>query len=81
MTKKARGDLQAQWFYTLPDYFKQKADEARQKAKIKAMLRLREKEEELSGIETMTDKYVSKIVSEPDTCKGIPGPNSSIPPK
>ena len=33
-------DIQAQWFYTLPDFFKQKAKEVKQKAKIEALFRL-----------------------------------------
>jgi len=79
--KKALMDLQAQGFHTLPDFFVQKAEEAVQKAKMEAILRLREEEEESSGTETTTDKCNSKIVSQPDTFKGMLEPSCSIPPR
>ncbi len=81
--KKALRDLQAQGFHTLPDFFMQKAEEAKQKAKMEAMvaaatarLRYRE-EEESSGTETMADECHSKIVSEPDTTEGVLEPSAT----
>ncbi|KAH9172180.1 hypothetical protein EDB89DRAFT_1967082 [Lactarius sanguifluus] len=75
--KKALRDLQAQGFHTLPDFFRQKAEKAMQKAKIEAMaaaatarLRYREEEEESSGTETAADECCFKIVSEPGTTEG-----------
>lgn len=60
--KKALRKLQAQGFHTLPDFFRQKAEEAMQKAKMGAILRLREEEEESSGSESTADKHDSKIL-------------------
>ena len=74
-------DLQARGFHTLPDFFRQKAEEAMQKAKVEAILRLREEEEESSGTETVTERYDSKIVSEQDTSEGILKPSCFIPPR
>ena len=79
--KKALRDLQAKGFHTLPDFFRQKAEKAIQKAKAEAILRLREGEEESSGTETVTERYDSKIVSEPNTSEGILEPSCSIPPR
>ncbi|KAI9466625.1 hypothetical protein BJY52DRAFT_1233258 [Lactarius psammicola] len=76
--KKALRALQAQGFHTLPDFFKQKAEEAKQKAKMEAMvaaatarLKYREEEEESSGTETVVDECHSKIVSGPDRTEGV----------
>ena len=60
--KKALRKLQAQGFHTLPDFFRQKAEEAMQKAKTEAILRFREEEEESSGSESTADKHDSKIL-------------------
>ncbi|KAH9041804.1 hypothetical protein EDB84DRAFT_933253 [Lactarius hengduanensis] len=80
--KKALRDLQAQGFHTLPDFFRQKAEKAMQKAKIEAMvvaatarLRYREEEEESSGTETAADECYFKIVSEPGTAEGTLEPS------
>jgi hypothetical protein len=69
--KKALRKLQAQGFHTLPDFFRQKAEEAKQKANMEAILSLREEEEESSGTETVVDKCDSKIISDPDTSQGM----------
>ncbi|KAH8999499.1 hypothetical protein EDB92DRAFT_970524 [Lactarius akahatsu] len=82
--KKALRDLQAQGFHTLPDFFRQKAEKAMQKAKVEAMvaaatarLRYREEEEESSGTETTADECYFKIVSEPGTTEGTLEPSAT----
>ena len=77
--KKVLRKLQAQGFHTLPDFFRQKAEEAMQKAKTEAILRLREEEEESSGSETTADNHDSKILSERGSSEGMLEPSYSIP--
>ncbi|KAN0140112.1 hypothetical protein V8E53_002008 [Lactarius tabidus] len=79
--KKALRKLQSQGFHTLPDFFKQKAEKTMQKAKMEAILSLREEEEESSGTETEVDKYDFKIMSERGSSEGMLGPSCSIPPR